>query len=191
MCWPRVDWRLAVGASLSRLPQVREGAPCLRENAPGYFQLAGGWLKNPIRSSRPCGAIALFVSPFIQTHLTGEEGHAHASGNSWVLTDAQWQAIEAVLPRSRGGRPRINDQVVVTGLLHSLATGAPFAELETYANPSTLETRFRRWNHDGTLQRICDAIGFKPLTPHQRHLRHGMGHAQRQAIRDKGWSRYW
>ena len=110
---------------------------------------------------------------------------------TWDLTDAQWHAIEAVLPRSRGGRPRINDRLVITGILHSLATGAPFAELELYANPSTLEARFRRWDRDGTLQRICEAIGFTPLSPHERHLRHGMGTYQRQAMRAKGWSRYW
>ena len=40
-------------------------------------------------------------------------------------------------------------------------------------------------------QRIFDAIGFKPMSPHERHLRQGMGRAQRQAMRDKGWSRYW
>ena len=34
--------RSAVGASLSRLPQAREGAPCSTRNAPDYFQLAGG-----------------------------------------------------------------------------------------------------------------------------------------------------
>jgi hypothetical protein len=98
---------------------------------------------------------------------------------TWDLTDAQWHAIEAVLPRSRGGRPRINDRLIITGILHSLATGAPFAELEAYANPSTLETRFRRWDRDGTLQCICEAIGFTPLSPHERHLRHGMGQYQR------------
>jgi len=91
----------------------------------------------------------------------------------------------------RGGRPRTDDRLVITGILHSLATGAPFAELEPYGNPRTLETRFRRWSQDGTLQRIFDAIGFKPMSPHERHLRHGMGRAQRQAMRDKGWSRYW
>jgi len=114
-----------------------------------------------------------------------------ARRNPWHLTDADWHRIEAVLPPSRGGRPRINDRLIITGLLHSLATGAPFAELEVYANPSTLETRFRRWDRDGTLQRICDAISFEPLSPHERHLRQGMGHAQRQAMRHEGWSRYW
>ena len=114
-----------------------------------------------------------------------------ARRNPWHLSDADWHRIEAVLPRSRGGRPRTDDRLVITGILHSLATGAPFAELEPYGNPRTLETRFRRWSQDGTLQRICDAIGFKPMSPHERHLRHGMGRAQRQAMRDKGWSRYW
>ena len=113
-----------------------------------------------------------------------------ARRNPWHLP-TRMARIEAVLPRSRGGRPRTDDRLVITGILHSLATGAPFAELEPYGNPRTLETRFRRWAQDGTLQRICDAIGFKPISPHERHLRHGMGRAQRQAMRDKGWSRYW
>jgi transposase len=114
-----------------------------------------------------------------------------ARRNPWNLSDADWHRIEVVLPRSRGGRPRTDDRLVITGILHSLATGAPFAELDPYGNPRTLETRFRRWSQDGTLQRICAAIGFEPMSPHERHLRHGMGRAQRQAMRDKGWSRYW
>jgi transposase len=69
----------------------------------------------------------------------------------WTLTDAQWQAIEAFLPRSAGGRPRINDRVVVTS--------STSAELDVYGiNASTLETRYRRWSQDGTLRRICDAV---------------------------------
>ena len=79
------------------------------------------------------------------------------------LTEAEWHRIEGVLPKSRGGRPRTNDRAVITGILDSLASGAPFAELERYADPSTLETRFRRWERDGTLERICAAIDFRPL----------------------------
>src|SRR5215208_6386620 len=93
----------------------------------------------------------------------------------WTLSDDDWHRIESVLPRSRAGRPRTDDRRVVTGILHSLSTGAPFSELEPYGNPRSLETRFRRWDQDGTLQRICDAIGFKPMSRHERHLRHGMG----------------
>ena len=107
----------------------------------------------------------------------------------WDLTDAEWHAIESVLPRSKGGRPRIDDRAVITGLLHALGSGAPFSELERYANPSTLETRFRRWDRDGTLERICAAIGFKPLGAHDRRIRQGVGTYQRQHMRARGWSR--
>ena len=113
-----------------------------------------------------------------------------ARRNPWHLSEADWHRIEAVLPRSRGGRPQPRS-TAITGILDSLATGAPFAELEPYDNPRTLETGFRRWSQDRTLQRICDAISFEPLSPHERHLRQGMGHAQRQAMRDKGWSHHW
>ena len=87
------------------------------------------------------------------------------------LTDAEWGKIESVLPKSRGGRPRTNDRAVITGILHALASGAPFSELERYGNPSTLETRFRRWDRDGTLERICAAIDFRPLGGHERRGR--------------------
>src|SRR5215204_7011588 len=104
-----------------------------------------------------------------------------ARRNPWHLSDADWHRIEAVLPRSQGGRPRTDDRLVITGN-PAQPRHAPFAELEPYGNPRTLETRFRRWSQDGTLQRICDAIGFKPMSPHERHLRQGMGRAQRQAM---------
>ena len=48
----------------------------------------------------------------------------------------------------KAGTQRV--ELVITGILHSLATGAPFAELEPYGNPRTLETRFERWSQDGT-----------------------------------------
>lgn len=109
----------------------------------------------------------------------------------WTLTDDDWHKIEPVLPRSRGGRPRTDDRTVITGLLHALSTGAPFSELEPYGNPRSLETRFHRWDRDGTLQRICDAIGFKPMPAHERRLHHQMGTHQRRAMRERNWSRYW
>ena len=112
--------------------------------------------------------------------------------NSSPLTDDDWYRIKAVLPRSRGGRPRTNDRAFVDALLFALGAGAPLAEVGAiYGIPgASLETRLRRWRLDGTLEKIFAAIGFKPLAPHERHLREGMGTYQRMAMRERGFSRW-
>ena len=54
--------------------------PAVRENAPDYFQLAGGgWLKNPIRSSRPCGALARVRRSSFKPIFYVREDCAHGS----------------------------------------------------------------------------------------------------------------
>jgi transposase len=66
-----------------------------------------------------------------------------------LLTDAQWQKIEPLLPRSRkhprGGRPPANDRKVLEGILWMLRSGARWQDLpEEFPSPSTCWRR-RDW----------------------------------------------
>jgi transposase len=69
------------------------------------------------------------------------------------LTDAQWEAIQQLLPPERGrvGRPAsTSNRLVVNAILWVLRTGAPWRDLpERYPGWSGVYARFRRWNQKG------------------------------------------
>jgi transposase len=47
-----------------------------------------------------------------------------------LVTDELWEVIEPLLPQEppkpRGGRPRVNDRAVLTGILFVLKSGIPW-----------------------------------------------------------------
>ena len=79
------------------------------------------------------------------------------------LTDAQWAKIEPHLPRlprsRRGGRPWIGNRAVIDGILWVLKTGARWCDLPSeYPSPATCWRRLKRWDEDGTWERIWRAF---------------------------------
>ena len=72
------------------------------------------------------------------------------------LTDQAWAQIAPLLPP--GGRPGgqwADHRRVVNGILWKLATGVPWRDLpERYGPWQTCYERFRRWQADGTWQRL-------------------------------------
>ncbi len=85
------------------------------------------------------------------------------------LTDAQWTALEAVLPAGSGrGRPlKWTRRQVVNGIRWRVRTGVPWRDVPAdYAPWQTLYRWFRRWQRDDTwarvlagLQVVADAAG--------------------------------
>jgi transposase len=84
------------------------------------------------------------------------------------LTDQAWAQIAPLLPA--GGRPGgqwADHRRVLNGILWKLATGVPWRDLpERYGPWQTCYERFRRWQADGTWQRLLahaqtrsDAVG--------------------------------
>jgi transposase len=70
------------------------------------------------------------------------------------LTDAQWEKLEALLPKPRksrkGGRPWADNRMVFEGILWILRTGAPWADLpKRYPSPSTCWRRLKQWEEQG------------------------------------------
>ena len=85
--------------------------------------------------------------------------------NRGDLTDAQWARIAPLLPPqrpakgSKGGRPRNDDRPIINGILWILRTGAPWPDLPAcYGPPSTVSTRFYRWQKAGLWDRIFAAV---------------------------------
>lgn len=77
------------------------------------------------------------------------------------LTDAQWRELAPVLPAAKGGgRPRTVDlREVTNGILYVLRTGCPWRMLPHDLPPwGTVWWYFRHWGHDGTWERIHEAL---------------------------------
>ena len=78
------------------------------------------------------------------------------------LTDEQWAAIEKCFPREelrgpgrKGGRPWRSARAVLDGVLWTLRTGAPWADLPArYPPHQTCHRRFQRWVNAGVLPRV-------------------------------------
>ena len=72
------------------------------------------------------------------------------SRHDLILTDAQWQKIEPLLPRPKrnpkGGRPPADTRLVLEGILWILKSGARWRDLpERFPSPATCWRRLRDW----------------------------------------------
>jgi transposase len=77
------------------------------------------------------------------------------------LTDAEWLLIEPLIPPAkRGGRKReVVVREVVNGLMYVLSTGCQWRYIPKDLPPrSTVHDYFTRWNYDGTIEKIHDAL---------------------------------
>jgi transposase len=77
-----------------------------------------------------------------------------------ALSDAQWQAIESLLPDNRRrGHPYKDHRLVIDAILWVLSAGAPWRDLpEKYGPWSTAYNRFRRWRIRGLWDRLLQAL---------------------------------
>lgn len=80
------------------------------------------------------------------------------------LTDEEWAVIAPLIPPAkRGGNKRtVNEREIINGLMYILSTGCQWAALPKDLPPkSTVNDYFRRWDHDGTLDRIHHTLYVK------------------------------
>ena len=74
------------------------------------------------------------------------------------LSDAQWAAIEPLLP-SFGGKPRVDDRRVISGILHRFREGLRWRALpDVYGPRTTVFNRFNRWSQRGLWQDLFKAL---------------------------------
>lgn len=78
----------------------------------------------------------------------------------YELTAEQFRLIEDLLPRSGGrGGQWLDHRMILNGMLWILYSGAQWRELpERYGSWQTVYSRFRRWQRDGTLERILQRL---------------------------------
>lgn len=74
------------------------------------------------------------------------------------LNDRQWAAIERLLPHL-GGKPRVDDRRVISGILHRFREGLRWRALpEAYGPRTTVFNRFNRWSQRGLWQQLFEAL---------------------------------
>lgn len=86
--------------------------------------------------------------------------------NLFWLTDRQWAAIEASIPKNRRGvKPRRNREII-SGIMHVLKVGCRWVDCPSEYGPhTTVYNRFNRWSKAGIWGKILkslvthDAIG--------------------------------
>jgi transposase len=77
------------------------------------------------------------------------------------LTDQEWSLIEPLIPPAKrgGNRRTVVVRDVVDGVMYILSTGCQWLALPKDLPPrSTVNDYFRRWDDDGTLDRIHHAL---------------------------------
>jgi transposase len=75
------------------------------------------------------------------------------------LSDAEWGAIELLLPNKPRGVPRVDDRRIISGILWVLSTGAPWRDLPDGFGPyTTCYNRFVRWRRAGVWDRLFEAL---------------------------------
>ncbi|MFF4779299.1 IS5 family transposase [Microtetraspora fusca] len=77
------------------------------------------------------------------------------------LTDAQWAALEPLLPTpKRSGRPSLfSKRQLIDGIRWRMRVGAPWRDVPAcYGSWSAVYALFRRYQRDGTWQQIVTAL---------------------------------
>lgn len=77
----------------------------------------------------------------------------------FYLSDQQWALIEPHLPQYKGGKPRVDDRRVISGIIHVLQSGCRWKDAPPeYGYYTTLYNRYHRWSQKGIWQYMFAAI---------------------------------
>jgi transposase len=77
------------------------------------------------------------------------------------LTNEQWARLESLLPKGKkpGRPPKWTKRQLIDGIRWRTRTGAPWRDVPARYGPwQTVYGLFRRWQRDGTWQRILTAL---------------------------------
>jgi len=102
------------------------------------------------------------------------------------LNDAQWAVIEPLLPHL-GGKPRVDDRRVLSGILHRFREGLRWRALPSAYGPrTTLFNRFNRWSARGLWQELFNALAASDEPPLLAMIDSTAAKAHRSAAGAKG-----
>ncbi len=105
------------------------------------------------------------------------------------LNEAQWAGIEPLLPKL-GGKPRVDDRRVISGILHRYREGLRWRTIPAEYGPrTTLFNRFNRWSEKGIWQALLAALAACDDPPEIAMVDSTAVRAHRSAAGAKGGSR--
>ncbi len=82
-----------------------------------------------------------------------------------ILSDAQWERIEPLLPGKPGdpGRSAADNRVFLEAVLWMARTGAPWRDLhQRFGRWNSVFRRFRRWAQKGVFESLFNALSDDP-----------------------------
>ena len=110
-------------------------------------------------------------------------------GERFWLSDKQWSVIEPLLPHL-GGKPRVDDRRVISGILHRYREGLRWRAVPAEYGPrTTLFNRFDRWSRRGLWQELLAALSACAEPPDVAMVDSTAVRAHRSAAGAKGGSR--
>jgi transposase len=75
------------------------------------------------------------------------------------LSDEAWKTLEPHLPHGKPGKPRVDDRIVISGILHVLKTGCRWRDVPSaFGPPTTIYNRYNRWSQRRVWQRIFEKM---------------------------------
>jgi putative transposase len=77
----------------------------------------------------------------------------------WRVSDELWQQIQPILPplppKKKPGRPRVEDRIVLDGILYVLRTGCQWKKVpKEFRSGSTCHLRFSEWVQAGVFAQM-------------------------------------
>jgi len=81
------------------------------------------------------------------------------------LNEVKWAAIGPLLPHL-GGKPRVDDRRIISGILHRFREGLRWRALpDEYGPRTTVFNRFNRWSERGLWQQLFAALAGRAEPP--------------------------
>lgn len=75
------------------------------------------------------------------------------------LTKPQFELLEQLLPQSKTGNSVISRHQIVNAIFYQLKNGCQWRDLPSdYPNWQTVYSQFRRWQLDGTWEKVLAAL---------------------------------
>jgi len=79
------------------------------------------------------------------------------------VPDELWEAVKVGLPREKpkpkGGRPRVPDRVVLSGIVYRLRTGCQWRALpREFGSGATCHRRFTEWVRRGIFPKVWESV---------------------------------
>jgi len=103
------------------------------------------------------------------------------------LSEAQFSRLQPLLPNKPRGVPRVDDQRVISGIVHVLISGGRWADAPAaYGPKKTLYNRWVRWAKAGVWRRAFEELAAAGGPPLELMLDSTWAKAHRSAAGGKG-----